>query len=611
MSGMVGTFETYFPVVIPVEETIEDQVVAVKECIRGTPGGGAEFGLLSELSSDEGLRKVLRTAPSIRFTFLGRAEQLFSGTSFAIESGPSSESALRDEPIDITAAVIEGKLELRLTHTPRFDPSFVETLARDLRRSLVEVIRYCTRPGVGRFTPSDFALVSSQSTEAVTRAYPTLTDIWPLSPPQLGMLIHALIEPAMFVRVSRATVRSSFDMARLSEALDQVVARHDALRVALTRQGEAPHVQALLAEARAPLDVRDLRGRGASDVQLELRRIAEESRTRGFELDRAPLMRVTAARLHDGAWELQLTTHGLVADRASAQLLLQEICTAYAGEPLDQDAPSFREHLEWLRDHPETDDEALAWRRAFDSHAPRRLFSAPRFGGALVERQVRRVEGVSLTRAARRKRVTVDTLVHTAFAVALARITGESDVMWGAHFDTRAPQSPLREGAVGALSGVLPARARVSGSSARTLADVDDVLTSLLARPWQALAHVQRWLHSPPGRPLFDVVVDVVEGDAPALPTSSATPYPIHVTAFVSDGCALDASYDPTPATSEAVAELLGAVEDALRVVTTAADVPISVPRARETTASVGRRIASAGRATAREPRRGHLGDRA
>src|SRR5580698_5455809 len=141
-------------------------------------------------------------------------------------------------------------------------------------------------------------------------------DIYPLSPLQQGILFHTLSAPASGVYfVQRSWVlEGDLDAGALARAFQEVVDRHPILRTAFVWDRHGRPMQVVREKATLPFAPIDLRGLRAEEQAARVRAFAEADRARGFELQRAPLMRVTLLRLGDAAHRLVWSTHHLLLD---------------------------------------------------------------------------------------------------------------------------------------------------------------------------------------------------------------------------------------------------------------------------------------------------------
>ncbi|QDU91542.1 Tyrocidine synthase 3 [Pirellulimonas nuda] len=126
------------------------------------------------------------------------------------------------------------------------------------------------------------------------------------------------------------------DTPRLQQALDCLVARHDALRARFVMEG-AQLRQQLDPTARIVLE--PIKAGGQTPAQAAHSELA----WRPFDVTRAPLAR--AALTAGDRPVLLLVLHHMVCDRASATLLLQELAALYNGDPLPENEWSYAQSL--------------------------------------------------------------------------------------------------------------------------------------------------------------------------------------------------------------------------------------------------------------------------
>ncbi|HVH12602.1 MAG TPA: condensation domain-containing protein, partial [Longimicrobium sp.] len=215
---------------------------------------------------------------------------------------------------------------------------------------------------------------------------------YPLTPLQHGMLFQALRAPGAGLDVEQVvcTLAHTVDAERLRGAWERVTARHDVLRTRFRWEGLPEPVQVV--EPMVSLDwaVHDLSAFSPAEREARLERWLDGDRARGFDLGRAPAMRLAlfchAADAHVLAWSF----HHVLLDGASVAHVLREVFALYDGEDADRPARApFRDHVEWLRARGPAADEAY-WTermRGVDAAEPiRGGRAAPRNGA--VERPV-------------------------------------------------------------------------------------------------------------------------------------------------------------------------------------------------------------------------------
>src|SRR5690606_22147147 len=101
----------------------------------------------------------------------------------------------------------------------------------------------------------------------------------------------------MYLMQDRCTIRSRLDVPALWESWDAVLREHAAFRACFVWQGSETPFQAILREVALPKHYIDLRHLDRSAALAALDRMLEEELATGFDLARAPLMRIRLAHI--------------------------------------------------------------------------------------------------------------------------------------------------------------------------------------------------------------------------------------------------------------------------------------------------------------------------
>ena len=133
------------------------------------------------------------------------------------------------------------------------------------RDALAALAAHVAKPGAGGRTPSDLDLVTLDQSEIerLEDRYPGLSDVWPLSPLQEGLLFHALASEASvdaYVVQLVLELRGEIDPARLRRAGQTLLERHPNLRTAFVPDTAAGPAQVVQDHVAAPWSERDLSG---------------------------------------------------------------------------------------------------------------------------------------------------------------------------------------------------------------------------------------------------------------------------------------------------------------------------------------------------------------
>ncbi|WP_367042215.1 non-ribosomal peptide synthase/polyketide synthase [Streptomyces sp. Je 1-332] len=330
-----------------------------------------------------------------------------------------------------------------------------------------------------------------------------IEDILPLAPLQEGLLFHSVYDEGgldPYVVQIAFDIEGALDSAVLRTAAETLLTRHANLRVAFRQRKNGDWAQLVMREVKLPWAEKDLTGlpaAGREDAAAEL--IAADRATR-FDVARPPLLRFTLIRLGDTHHRLVLTNHHLLLDGWSLPVLMGELFTLYdAGNEagaLPRVRP-YRDYLHWLGTRDQ-DAARAAWGEAFaDLAEPTHV--APDAGraavaGAEVQATLSESDTTALTETARGRGITLNTVVQTAWAIALSKHTGRDDVVFGTTVSGRPPELEGVEAMVGLFINTLPTRVRLRPAEplAALLTRVQDEQARLTPHQHLGLAEIQR-----------------------------------------------------------------------------------------------------------------------
>jgi amino acid adenylation domain-containing protein/non-ribosomal peptide synthase protein (TIGR01720 family) len=515
LSRTVGWFTSLFPVVLDPLGEPGAALKCVKESLRNLPLRGLAHGVLKHMGPPE-LQQALRALPpsQVVFNYLGQFDGSFDEATAWQPAREASgavvnESAPQAHEFSIDGQVFEGRLTLNVRYSPaRHDAAEVQRWVDSFRDELLALVAHCVVSG-GGVTPSDLPLAGLDQIALDRLPVPAalLDDLYPLSPMQQGMLFHTLIEgdAAAYMTQLRVDI-DGLDVARLRAAWHAVAARHDILRTGFL-VGLQPSLQWVARRVELPWSVLDWRLRTAAEVEA----YAQAQLATGFDLAQPPLMRLALLRTGDDRHHLVWTAHHLLLDGWSTSLLLGEVLREYGGAPRPTHAGRFRDHIAWLQSRDPQAGE-VHWRAQLARlEEPTRLASALRKPAKAKTGQgrLRRTLGTDSTRrwveAARRERVTLNTLVQGAWALLLSRCTGQRSVCFGSTVAGRPAELQGAEQMLGLFINTLPVVATLQSGQpvGDWLRELQVQATASREHEHTPLVDIQHWAGQG-GRALFD-----------------------------------------------------------------------------------------------------------
>ncbi|WP_333893039.1 amino acid adenylation domain-containing protein [Mycolicibacterium gadium] len=495
LSRTVGWFTAKYPVSLVIDELSWADVAAggaalgpviknAKEQLRALPEG-LTYGLLRYLNPEVDLTG---SDPTIGFNYLGRLG--------AAES-EASEDVWRVSPTAVAVAGAAAATPMPLAHTVALnaatavtgagpslqanwtwatsvlDADQVERLSQ-LWFEALEGICAHVQHGGGGLTPSDIASARLRQTELDELQHQgRIADVLPLTPVQQGLLFHSgfaqeSAEDLYAVQLG-VTVSGPLDVARLRDAVHNVVIRHPNLAARFSEQFNEP-VQIIPADPDLAWRYLEL----DADSSEQIEQLCGQERAAVGDIADGPTFRAALIAMSDNRHRFVLTLHHIVIDGWSLPVLMQEIFAGYFGERLPVATP-YRNFVEWL-DSQDRDGAKVAWRKAFEGFETPTLVGPPASGGrrsvetCLMSADLTR----ALTELARARHTTVNTVLQAAWAQLLMRLVGHSDVAFGTAVSGRPVDLAGAESIVGLMINTVPVRARVAATTT-----VSDLLEQL------------------------------------------------------------------------------------------------------------------------------------
>ncbi|MEC3955141.1 amino acid adenylation domain-containing protein [Nocardia sp. CDC153] len=334
--------------------------------------------------------------------------------------------------------------------------------------------------------------------------YPSMSEVWPLTPLQSGMLFHArLAESSVdaYMVQFALDLAGEIDVARVHAAAQAMLDRHVNLRAVFAEDGAGNPVQVVLDDVELPWQYLDLSDRVPAEAVAETDRLMAFDVARHFDMGTGPLLRMTLYRTAADRYRFCVTSHHILIDGWSMPLLIQDMLLLYAAGGDASAIPavrSYRDYLAWLaaRDHEAARE---AWRATLDGFTeptplaavdPSREITS---GIGEVVFQLSEADTAALTRVAHEAGVTLNTVVQAAWGLLIGRTTDRDDVVFGATVSGRPPQLAGIETMIGLFLNAIPVRVRLHAGD--TVADVlralQDEQAALLDHHYVGLGEIQ------------------------------------------------------------------------------------------------------------------------
>ncbi len=562
-----------------------EQVRDVATQLASQPQLGGDYGVLRHLSDNSYLQEPLLALPraQVGLAMLGdwdahREPHGVLGEVLAASAPPTPGHALH-----VSAQVHRGQFCLTL------QGPLATSWADRVQARLMALAALADVDGVAPAAhtfPACDALNVDLDTLPIDWA--DVEEIYPLSPMQQGMLLHTLLQPQSGIYLMQQRYRwdGPLDRRALQRAWQLLLRRHPMLRTGFWWHEDGDPVQCVYRQVEPAFAWYDWRGLEPEAQAQQLDAVLAAERHQGFDMRRAPLTYLRVFQMGEQRHILARSFHHILTDAWCFGILMQDLFALYQAEVHGQPAARplarpFRDYIRWLA----RQDQGVAqrfWRAELAGFMEPTSLAVDRAPGSTESAPVE-VDDVNVTLGVAQTRMllqlcqehelTPNTWLQGAWAILLARYSGQSDVLFGVTVAGRPTDLRGVEDMVGLFINSLPLRVTVDDQHV-----VIPWLQTLLAHnveirrhEYAPLADIQRWSEVERGRSLFESLV--VFENAP-LDVGNATRslgfsidiyedrvhtnYPITVVAYPGDRLGIRISYDRQRFTRDAIERMLG-----------------------------------------------------
>ena len=339
-----------------------------------------------------------------------------------------------------------------------------------------------------------------------------------------GCCFIALLAPGSGIYIVQQCCRlCNLDVSVFAQVWQQLIDRHSILRSAFVSKNVEKPLQVIGRQVGLPLEQQDWRGLSASAQEERFAAYLEADRKTGFNLMKAPLMRLALFQTGERDFKFLWSFHHILMDGWSTSLLLSEFLNLYEAVSDNGNYPGarrrpYRDYIGWLQQQDLGEAESF-WRRTLQGFAePTRLGIERKSIDAEVEPPLDSFEEqyidlpesitAGLQKVGREQQVTLNTVMQGAWALLLSRYSGSEDVVFGATVSGRPASLEGVEEMVGLFINTLPVRVAVKSEEGvgEYLRRLQEQQVEVRQYEYSPLVEVQGWSEVGRGVRLFDTI---------------------------------------------------------------------------------------------------------
>lgn len=350
-----------------------------------------------------------------------------------------------------------------------------------------------------------------------------IEDVYPLSPMQEGLLFHSLYAPEGGLYVTQIPFNiKGINVSAFRRAWQRIIDRYSIFRTAFAWKNIDKPMQVVGRRAELTFNIEDWRQFSTAEQESRFDAYLAEDRRQGFELNKAPLLRIMLFQTGDDAHKLLISHHHILMDGWSMSLVFKEALALYEsdcdGRELQLEAvPPFKDYIAWLQDQNLKEAETF-WRETLSGFTTPTPLVVDRIPGRTLSKDETYAEEFvvlpapmmsALQSLVRQHQLTVNTVLQGAWALLLSRYSGEEDVVFGMVVAGRPAALAGVESMVGLFINNLTARLRIAPNTPAIswLKEVQAQQVEVRQYEHSPLSLVQTWSELPGGERLFESIV--------------------------------------------------------------------------------------------------------
>ncbi|WP_254207985.1 non-ribosomal peptide synthase/polyketide synthase, partial [Paenibacillus sp. AK121] len=504
LSRTIGCFTVQYPIWLNIgsDSTLSGRIKQVKESLRDIPNKGIGYGIWRYLSESgqatgqqaDALNLGQHQAfaePQVSLSYHGQFDQDLQNSD--IRMSPYSIGSVVSDQVEmkydfiVDAGVTNGILKLDIRYNSKvFRKDTIQMLANLLKANLLEVIEHCVAREQSELTPSDvlfkgLTLEQLDTIKEQTKTVGELENVYPLTPMQKGMLFHSLMNTQTEVYFEQLTfdLEGEFEPSMFEESVKLLVSRHAIFRTNFYSGWHGQPLQVVYRHKNASFRYEDARGREHTVAEF-----VTQDKARGFDLGKDALMRIAVFRTGDCSYRFVWSFHHILMDGWCLSLVMEEVLSAYSSlmknrQPELPPVRPYSRYIEWL-EQQKAQEAARYWSDYLAGYEQQTLLLGEKAQASVTVQNedadgsdgrsetgyvlekvtfgLGKERSTALKRIAKQQKVTINTILQSAWGVILQKYNNNQDVVFGSVVSGRPAEVAGVESMIGLFINTIPVR---------------------------------------------------------------------------------------------------------------------------------------------------------
>ncbi len=472
----VGWFTGLFPVSLCNQsESLKVCLFEIQTQLKNIPVKGVGYGIL-KFFNDKVSRENLNPSTNIpiRFNYLGQFDQNsdndhlfeFVEEPFSSPSDPDNE---RTHLLVIESWVTQGQFQVAWHYSDNYHcTETIEKLALDFNETLENLVKEAQIDDVNiSLTPYNLKELNE-----ILPNIKNVQAVYPLIPIQEGLLFHTIRDPksrAYFIQTYWNC--KGYDAKIMLAAWETLLMNHELFRANYLWEGLNYPIQVIYKKIEMLLVEEDWSTFTPEEQEIKLHEYLIQDRTIGIDLEKAPLMRLSAIRLSKDEHLILWSFHHIIIDAWSVCKVLKEVDYYYSAlsssnEIVSKESVLFGNYVGWYKRYNHSNNKSF-WEKYLDDFTvPNQisiqkqidLKSINQASYGQFDYDLSQQLSQSLNQFAKDNRLTLNTVLQGMWAYLLSIYCNTLDVVFGLIVSTRPSEIKNVNNIVGPLINTLPFR---------------------------------------------------------------------------------------------------------------------------------------------------------